>query len=80
MNSQLKQYAADHRFLLDTVARQVGFEMPVAVDMDEFYAPLVKAARRGALLPIDGVSDPRLGSRQSPFHAGLADRHAHLRH
>src|SRR6516225_7518732 len=55
MNSQLQQYAADHRFLLETVARQVGFEAPVAVDMDEFYTPLVKAARRGALLPIEGV-------------------------
>jgi hypothetical protein len=55
MNSQLKQYAADHRFLLETAARQVGFAAPVAVDMDEFYTPLVKAARRGPLLPIDGV-------------------------
>jgi hypothetical protein len=55
MNSQLQQYAADHRFLLETVARQVGFESPVAVDMDEFYTPLVKAARRGPLLPIEGM-------------------------
>jgi hypothetical protein len=55
MNTQLKQYAADHRFLLETVARQVGFTSPMAVDMDEFYTPLVKAARRGELLPIDGV-------------------------
>src|SRR5258707_3158539 len=28
---------------------------PVAVELDEFYVPLLKAARRGALLPIDGV-------------------------
>src|SRR5579884_1449537 len=55
MNSQLQQYAADHRFLLEAVARQVGFAAPVAVDMDEFYTPLVKAARRGPLLPLDGV-------------------------
>jgi cell division protease FtsH len=55
MNSQLKQYAADHRFLLETAARQAGFASPVAVDMDEFYAPLVKAARRGPLLPLEGV-------------------------
>jgi cell division protease FtsH len=55
MNSQLQQYAADHRFLLETVARQVGFASPVAVDMDEFYTPLIKAARRGPLLPIEGV-------------------------
>lgn len=55
MNSQLQQYAADHRFLLDAIARQVGFESPIAMDMDEFYTPLVKAARRGPLLPIEGV-------------------------
>jgi cell division protease FtsH len=55
MSSQLKQYADDHRFLLEAAARQVGFTAPVAVDMDEFYTPLVKAARRGPLLPIDGV-------------------------
>jgi cell division protease FtsH len=55
MNSQLQQYAADHRFLLEIVGRQAGFESPVAVDMDEFYAPLIKAARRGPLLPIEGV-------------------------
>jgi cell division protease FtsH len=55
MNSQLKQYAADHRFLLECAGRQAGFASPVAVDMDEFYAPLVKAALRGPLLPIDGV-------------------------
>ncbi|HEY7329062.1 MAG TPA: ATP-binding protein [Gemmataceae bacterium] len=55
MNSQLQQYAADHRFLLEAVARHGGFESPMAVDMDEFYAPLIKAARRGPLIPIEGV-------------------------
>jgi len=54
-SSQLKQYAEDHRYLLDVVRRQVGFADPVAVDLDEFYAPLVKRARKGPLLPIDGV-------------------------
>ncbi len=55
MSSQLQQYAADHRFLLEAAARQAGFASPVAVDMDEFYTPLVKAARRGPLSPLDGV-------------------------
>lgn len=55
MSSELQQYAADHRFLLETVGRHAGFESPLAVDMDEFYAPLIKAARRGPLLPIEGV-------------------------
>jgi hypothetical protein len=55
MESKLKQYAADHRFLLESVAREVGFSEPVALDLDEFYTPLVKSARRGPLLPIEGV-------------------------
>lgn len=55
MDTPLRYYAADHRFLLDCVRRQVGLEDPVAVDMDEFYLPLVKAAVRRELLPLDGV-------------------------
>jgi hypothetical protein len=55
MESQLKSYATDHRHLLELVARQAGFEQPVAIDPDEFYEPLLKAARKGPLLPIDGV-------------------------
>lgn len=55
MNSTLQQYAADHRFLLDAAARAAGFTAPVAVDLDEFYEPLVKASRKRQLLPIDGV-------------------------
>jgi hypothetical protein len=53
--SKLIQYAADHRYLLDQAAQACGFSQPVAIDMDEFYAPLVRAARKGALVPIDGV-------------------------
>src|SRR5262249_10447698 len=52
--SELKAYAADHRYLLEAVARQVGFSDPLAIDMDEFYVPLVKAARRRELLPVQG--------------------------
>src|SRR5262245_6393534 len=55
MMSELKQYTADHRYLLDQAARVAGFSQPLAIDMDEFYAPLVKAARRRELVPIDGV-------------------------
>jgi cell division protease FtsH len=55
MNTTLEQYAADHRRLLESAGRALGFADPVAVDMDEFYTPLVKAARRGALMPLDGV-------------------------
>jgi hypothetical protein len=55
MESRLQSYAADHRYLLETVGRQAGFTAPVALDMDEFYGPLVKAAKKGELVPIDGV-------------------------
>src|SRR3954471_3919574 len=55
MTSELKQYAADHRYLLEAAARQAGFTDPVALDLDEFYSPLIKAARRRELVPIDGV-------------------------
>jgi hypothetical protein len=55
MNSDLKRYSADHRYLLDQAARAAGMSDPVAVDMDEFYVPLIKASRRCELLPIDGV-------------------------
>jgi hypothetical protein len=55
MDSQLKQYAADHRFLLDFAARYMGWSDPIALDLDEFYAPLVKASKRRELVPIEGV-------------------------
>lgn len=55
MTSPLEQYAADHRHLMQVVAREAGFTHPVAIDVDEFYAPLLKAARKGPVLPVDGV-------------------------
>jgi hypothetical protein len=55
MKSPLQRYAAEHRYLLREVARHTGMTAPVAVELDAFYTPLVKAARRGELLPIDGV-------------------------
>jgi hypothetical protein len=50
-----QNYTALHRHLLEVVAREVGFADPVAIDLDAFRGPLLKAARRGAILPIDGV-------------------------
>src|SRR5438046_1590169 len=55
MPNRIQQYAADHRYLLDLVARQAGLSDPVAIDLDDFYHPLVKASRRCELLPIEGV-------------------------
>jgi hypothetical protein len=55
MRSRRKEFAADQHYLLETVARRAGFADPVAVELEEFYTPLLKAARRGPFLPIDGV-------------------------
>jgi hypothetical protein len=55
MRSRLKEFAADQQYLLETVARRVGFVDPVAIELDEFETPLLKAARRGPFLPIEGV-------------------------
>src|SRR5262245_45282990 len=55
MASQLEQYTTDHRYLLDAVRQKAGIADPVAVELDEFYVPLLKAARRGELLSLDGV-------------------------
>lgn len=55
MNNQIKQYGDDHRYLLDIVSRAVGFRQPIVLDLDEFYVPLVKAARRREIVPIEGV-------------------------
>src|SRR3954452_12350671 len=51
----LRQFTADHRFLLEPAGRQAGFAQPVAFDPDEFTTPMLEAARRGPLLPLGGV-------------------------
>ncbi len=51
----LQDYAADHRYLLDQVAHAAGLMDPVVVDLDEFYEPLLRHARKKAILPIEGV-------------------------
>src|SRR5947209_8564428 len=53
MSSRVADYAADHRYVLEQVARAAGFADPVAFDPDEFYTPLLRAARRGPFVPID---------------------------
>jgi hypothetical protein len=55
MTSKIQQYAADHQLLLDAVRQAAGFAEPIALDLDEFYTPLLKSAKRGPLLPIEGV-------------------------
>jgi hypothetical protein len=55
MFSQLQEYTAEHRYLLEVAARVAGFADPIVVNLADFYAPLLRQARRGPLLPIDGV-------------------------
>ncbi len=55
MFRQFQDFTADHRQLLALVAREAGFTVPVAVDLDEFHTPLVRAARKGEIRTIDGV-------------------------
>src|SRR5262245_1590116 len=55
MHSELKQFTADHRYLLEQAGRAAGMTDPVAIELDQFYEPLIKNARRRELLPVDGV-------------------------
>jgi len=49
------EFAADHRSVLEDVARAARIDDPVAIDLDQFYLPLVNKAVRREILPIDGV-------------------------
>lgn len=51
----LEQYTANHRHILDAVAKATGITDPVAFVPSGLYYPLVQNAIRGPLLPIDGV-------------------------
>jgi len=53
--SELQAFAADHRLLLEQVSRVAGLEDAVAIDLDEFYEPVLRHAIKGAVLPIEGV-------------------------
>lgn len=55
MHSELKQFTADHRYLLEQAGRAAGLADPVAIELDQFYEPLLKRAKRCELLPVDGV-------------------------
>jgi hypothetical protein len=55
MSTPLQQYAADHRLLLEAAARHMRFADPVAIYLDEFMVPLLKASRRGEIFPLEGV-------------------------
>jgi len=75
MASQLKKYASDHRYLLEVVSRQAQLANPIVIDLDEFYGPLLRAARKGAMMPIDGVFirdwDPTNRQTHPGFQIGM---------
>jgi hypothetical protein len=71
MMSTLKKYTADHRYLLEVIGRAAQFEAPVAIDLDEFHAPLLKASRKGALVPVDGVLVRDWDPDNRRLHAGI---------
>jgi hypothetical protein len=71
MTTPLQDYAQDHRGLLEAAGRAAGFEAPVAFDPSAFYAPLLKVARKGPLLPVDGVLVRDWDPNTRRFHAGL---------
>ncbi|MBM4070542.1 MAG: ATP-binding protein [Planctomycetes bacterium] len=52
---QLHSYTAAHRYLLDLVTREGEFEEPVAFSAGQYGWPLLRAARRGRPLTVDGV-------------------------
>jgi cell division protease FtsH len=55
MLTPLEQYAADHRRLLDVVARSAGIADPVAFVTSSHHWPLLKAATKSAAVPLDGM-------------------------
>ena len=55
MSNPIRDYAADHRYLMQVMATEHGFVDPVAIDLDEFRWPLMKEARRIGMAPLDGV-------------------------
>jgi cell division protease FtsH len=51
----LQRFTADHKFILEAVARAAGLADPVAIDLDDFFRPVLGRARKGPVVPLDGV-------------------------
>ncbi|HEV3144320.1 MAG TPA: ATP-binding protein [Gemmataceae bacterium] len=65
MKSALQQFTGDLRSIVEEAARVAGCADPVALDLGEFYQPLLGKAWKGPLFPLDGVLirdwNPNLG-------------------
>jgi cell division protease FtsH len=53
--SRMRQYSADHRFLLDLAAEHAGLADPVVINLGEFHEPLLLKAKKREFFPVDGV-------------------------
>src|SRR5258708_1319088 len=71
MVSSLQNYTAAHRYVLETVAHAANFVDPVAFTAGSFHWPLLKAARKGPKLPIDGVLVPDWDISQRGAYPGI---------
>jgi cell division protease FtsH len=71
MLSSLQNYTAAHRYVLETVAHAADIVDPVAFSAGSFHWPLLKAARKGPKLPIDGVLVPDWDISQRGAYPGI---------
>jgi hypothetical protein len=71
MLSSLQNYTAAHRYILESVAHAAGIEEPVAFSAGSYHWPLLKAAKKGPALPIDGVLVPDWEISQRGAYPGL---------
>lgn len=55
MNSPLARFTADHHAVVSAAAAAAGFTDPVAFDADDYALTLLKNARRGRYVPVDGT-------------------------
>src|SRR5262245_61990792 len=51
----LQNCIAAHRHLIESVSNATSMKDPVAVSAGQYHWPLLKAARKGEALPIEGV-------------------------
>jgi hypothetical protein len=54
-HNSLKDFIAEHKYLLELAALEFGFDDPRAIDLGCFFDPLLKASRKGPVRPVDGV-------------------------
>jgi cell division protease FtsH len=55
MSLPLPQITGDHRELIAAAAQAAGIADPVAVELDEFQYPILRHARRGPFIPVQGA-------------------------